>query len=77
MEMEQIEAAVRSGEPFTLKVADGDAYEVPHPDYLFLPPKGAKRRSYIVIHNDEGFGSFLPLLTITSLTYRVDAGGAG
>ena len=77
MDLEQIEAAVRSGESFALKVADGDSYEVPHPDYLFLPPKGSKRRSYVVIHDDKGFGSFLPLLAITSLTYRVDAGGAG
>jgi hypothetical protein len=28
----------------------------------------------VVIHNDEGFASVLPLVTITSLTYQVDAG---
>lgn len=75
MNIAQIEDAVERGVPFTLKVADGDRFEVPHPDYLFLPPRAGRRRTYVVVHNDEGFASLLPLLTITSLTYRVDASG--
>jgi len=57
--------------PFRIKVADGDEFLVPHPDYLFVPPKGAKMRTYVVVHNDDGFASILPLLTITSLTYKI------
>jgi len=72
----QIEEAAHRGVPFTLKVADGDSYEVPHADYIFLPPKGSKMRTYVVVHSDEGFASLLPLLTITSLTYKVDAGSS-
>jgi hypothetical protein len=75
MNIGQIEEAVGRGVPFSLKVADGDRFDVPHPDYLFLPPREARKRTYVVIHNDEGFASLLPLLTITSLTYQVDAGG--
>ena len=76
MNINQIEEAAHRGVPFTLKVADGDSYEVPHADYIFLPPKGSKMRTYVVVHSDNGFASLLPLLTITSLTYRVDAGSS-
>jgi hypothetical protein len=27
----------------------------------------------VIVHNDEGFASVLPLLMITSLTFQVDA----
>lgn len=74
MSIEQIEDATQRGVPFTLKVADGDAYKVPHPDYIFLPPKDGGRRTYVIVHNEKGFASVLPLITITSLTYLVDAG---
>jgi hypothetical protein len=74
MNIGQIEEAAHWGLPFSMKVADGDRYDVPHRDYLFLPPKESQRRTYVVIHNDEGFASVLPLVTITSLTYQVDAG---
>jgi hypothetical protein len=74
MNIAQIEEAVHRGVPFRLKVADGDEYRVPHPDYVFLPPPTSVKRTYIVVHNDEGFASILPLLTITSLTFQIDAG---
>ena len=74
MNIAQIEEAVHRGFPFRLKVADGDEFRVPHPDYVFLPPKTSAKRTYIIVHNDEGFASVLPLLTITSLTFQVDAG---
>ena len=74
MNISQIEEAVHRKVPFRLKVADGDEYHVPHPDYVFLPPASSKKRTYVIVHNDEGFASILPLLTITSLTYQVDAG---
>ena len=74
MNIAQIEEAVERGVPFRLKVADGDEYRVPHPDYVFLPPKASAKRTYVMVHNDEGFASILPLLTITSQTFQVDAG---
>ncbi|HRQ90691.1 MAG TPA: hypothetical protein PLA50_17995 [Bacteroidia bacterium] len=76
MNIEQIEEAAQRGVPFILKVADGDRFEIPHADYLFLPPRSSRARSYIVVHNDEGYASILPLITITSLTYRVDVEAA-
>lgn len=73
MNIAQIEEAVHQGIPFRLKVADGDEYQVPHSDYVFLPPASSKKRTYVIVHNDQGFASILPLITITSLTYQVDA----
>lgn len=72
MDIAHIEEAVQRGLPFRIKLADGDEYRVPHPDYISVPPKGSTRRTYVVVHNDEGFASVLPLLTITRLTYQVD-----
>ena len=73
MNIAQIEEAVERGLPFKLKVTDGDEFPVPHSDYIFLPPKTGDKRTYVMVHNDKGFASILPLLTITSLTYQVDA----
>jgi hypothetical protein len=72
MNIAQIEEAVHRGLPFKLKVADGDEFAVPHPDYIFLPPKSGAMRTYVMVHNDKGFASILPLLTITSLTFPAD-----
>jgi len=76
MNIAQIEEAAHRGIPFSLKVADGDRHEVPHPDYIFLPPRESQKRTYVVVHSDDGYASVLPLLTITSLTYQVDAGAS-
>ena len=65
---------MQRGLPFKLKVADGDEFSVPHPDYIFLPPKSGAMRTYVTVHNDKGYASILPLLTVTRLTYPVDKG---
>ena len=74
MNIAQIEEAAHRGLPFSLKVADGDRYDVPHRDYISLPPKESPKRTYVVVHRDDGYASILPLITITSLTFKVDAG---
>lgn len=66
MNIAQIAEAVHRGVSFKLKVADGDEYPVPHPDYIFLPPRSAEKRTYVMVHNDAGFASILPLLTKTT-----------
>ena len=74
MNIAQIEEAVQRGVPFRIKVADGDEFPVPHMDYISLPPRAAPKRTFVVIYNDKGFASVLPLLTITSLTYQLETG---
>ena len=63
MTREQVESAVASGVPFTLLMADGKEYFVPHRDYIWLPPKA----SYVIVHEDDGHFNVLPLLTMTGL----------
>ena len=66
MTRSQIEKAIERNLPFVLKMADGNAYPVPHRDYIALPPKSA----YVVVFDAEDEGeSFdvLPLLTMTGL----------
>jgi hypothetical protein len=68
MTREQVESAVASAVPFTLRMADGREYTVPHRDYIWLPPKG----SYVIVHKDDGHFTVLPLVTMTGLKSKVN-----
>jgi hypothetical protein len=70
MTRKQIEAAIEEGNPFEVRLADGRAYEVPHRDYISLPPKDA---TVAVVYEDDGTVHVLPLLTMTGLTRRPSA----
>ncbi len=59
MTRQQVESAVASRVPFSLFMADGREYRVPHPGYISLPPKAA----YVIVYDDEGHFTVLPLLT--------------
>lgn len=50
-------------QPFTIRMADGRALPVTHPDFVALSPTG---RTAIVYHPDETF-SILDLLLMTEL----------
>lgn len=67
MTREQVESAVASGVPFTLRMADGKAYRVPHSDYISLPPKGP----YVIVYDDVGHFTVLPLRTMTGLQSKI------
>ncbi len=67
MTREQVESAVASGVPFTLLMADGKEYPVPHRDYISLPP----RAPYVIVYADDGHFTVLPLLTMTGLQSSV------
>ncbi len=67
MTRSQIEDAIHAGAPFTIRMADGCSYEVPHRDYISLPPKKA---TIAVVFDDEGTAHVLPLLTMTGLSYK-------
>lgn len=72
MTRKQVESAVEAGVPFTLRMAGGKEYLVPHRDYIFLPPNA----SYVIIHQEDGHFNALPLLTMTGLRSR-PADGTG
>jgi hypothetical protein len=73
MTRKQIESAVSSGRPFTLRMADGKEFPVPHNDYISLPPNA----SYVIVYDNEGNFSVLPLLTMTGLDSKVPDSGTG
>lgn len=72
MTIAQIESAIERGTPFSIQMADGKEYKVPHPDYISLPPKG----SFVVVFDDHEHAFVLPLLTMTGLTYNTSEAGA-
>jgi len=63
MTRSQIESAIGSGVPFTLRMADGREYEVPHRDYISLSPKG----TFATVYDDDEHFFVLPLLMMTGL----------
>lgn len=65
MNRSQIESALERNVPFSLCMADGKEYHVPHRDYISLPPRGA----FVVVYDDAEHVFVLPLLTMTGLTY--------
>jgi hypothetical protein len=67
---DQIESAAASGGPFTLRMADGKEYLVPHRDYISIPPRGL----YVIVFDNEGRFTVLPLLTMTGLESSVPGG---
>jgi len=72
MNRSQIEAALERNIPFTLRMADGREYTVPHRDYISLPPRGA----FVVVFDDREHVFVLPLLTMTGLSYQSDGTNA-
>jgi hypothetical protein len=67
---QQVESAVASGLPFTLRMADGKEYPVPRRDYISLLPQA----SYVIVYDNEGRFTVLPLLTMTGLESKVSDG---
>lgn len=53
-------------------MADGKEYPVPHRDYISIPPRGL----YVIVYDDQGRFTVLPLLTMTGLESSVPGAGA-
>jgi hypothetical protein len=66
MNIEQIRETRKANpfRPFTIHLADGRSWRVPHRDYISMSPSG---RTVIVYHNDEAF-SIIDTLLVTELT---------
>ena len=72
MNREQVESAAARGVPFSLLMADGKEYRVPHRDYISFPPKAP----YVIVYDDAGHFTVLPLLTMTGLQSTVSDASA-
>lgn len=65
MTVQQLRGAHRAVpfQPFTVRMADGRSFHVPHPDFLSMSPTG---RAVIIFQEDEEF-SILDLLLMTEI----------
>jgi hypothetical protein len=65
MTIQQLRAAHRATpfQPFTVQMADGRSFRVPHPDFLSMSPTG---RTVIIYQPDDEF-SILDLLLMTEI----------
>ncbi len=65
MTIEQLRTTLRSQpfQPFTVRIADGRAFPIPHPDFLSFSPAG---RTAVIFHED-GSASIVDLLLMTEL----------
>ena len=73
MSRSQVQAAMESGIPFSLLMADGKEYHVPHRDYISLSPKG----TFATVYDDEEQFFVLPLLTMTGIASSKPEQNAG
>jgi hypothetical protein len=66
MTIQQLRAAHRATpfRPFTIHMADGRTFSVPHPDFLSMSPSG---RTVIVYQEDDNF-SILDLLIMIEMS---------
>jgi hypothetical protein len=66
MDRSFVEKAIESNEPFVVKTAGGDIYEVPHRDFISF---SAKRTTLIISFEKDGREelAYIPLLTVTSI----------
>lgn len=72
MAIPQLRAAQRAApfRPFTIHMADGRSFHVPHPDFLSMSPSG---RTVIIFQEDEEF-SILDLLLMTEIEMSPSSG---
>ncbi len=72
MTSEQFKAALRQQpfRPFTIRMADGRAIEVPHPDFVAQSTSG---RTVIVVQPDDSY-SVLDLLLMSELVVSPPSG---
>jgi hypothetical protein len=66
MDARFIEKAIERNRPFRIKTAGGDAYEVPHRDFISF---SARKTTVIVSFEKDGREdiAYIPLLTISSV----------
>lgn len=66
MDVSFIEKAIESNRPFIIRTAGGEAYEVPHRDFISF---SAKRTTVIVSFEKDGKEevAYIPLLTVSSV----------
>ena len=73
MTIDQLRKAAKA-EPFrrfTVSLADGRRFVVPHPEFIWIPPKAS--RTFVVAEAGEDY-SIIDLLLVTSIDFGNGAG---
>jgi hypothetical protein len=68
MTREKLKNAQRAApfRPFTIRTADGSAFEVPHPDFLSISPSDRT----VIVHDKKGGFSILDMLLMTEIEFN-------
>lgn len=71
MTRENIHSVVESNRPFTITMADGKEYHVPHRDFIAFTAKGTA----VVVSTEDDKIHVLPLITMTGIAQDFPVGG--
>jgi hypothetical protein len=71
----ELEDILQRSTPFTLNVADGRFFEVPHRDYVFLPPRSTTVTLALPDREEPEFLRYhvIPLLMVSGVSYSEPA----
>lgn len=74
MTVDQLRKAAKAEpfKPFTVSLADGRRFFVPHPEFLWIPPEAS--RTFVVAESGGDY-SILDLLLVTSIDFGNGARG--
>ena len=74
MTIQQLRAALQASpfRPFTIRMADGRSFDIPHPDFLLLSPGG---RTAFAYRSEEDF-SIVDVMLMTEIEFGAVAGRA-
>jgi len=64
MTREKIQGMIESNRPFTISMADGKQYTVPHRDFIAFTRKGTS----VIVSTEDDKVHILALITMTSIT---------
>lgn len=70
MTKENIQGVIESNRPFTITMADGRQYNVPHPDFIAFTRKGTS----VIVSTEDDKVHILSLITMTSITQDESVG---
>ena len=70
MTIPQLDQAIKATpfQPFSLRITDGRAFHVPHPDFISHPPRGRTALIFVYSEKNEAF-SILDVGLITELDF--------
>ncbi|MCB1230523.1 MAG: hypothetical protein KDN19_09670 [Verrucomicrobiae bacterium] len=65
MTYENLKSAIESHQPFEIRMADGERYLIPHPDFIAF----TRKRTTAIVSTEDGMVHHLPLITMTGISY--------